>query len=58
MRKYGMLVTLLVLSLMGTTPAMTADYDLVINNGRIIDPGTRYDAVANVGIKDGRIAVI
>ena len=39
-------------------PAVAADYDLVINNGRVMDPETKYDAVANVGVKDGRIAVI
>jgi N-acyl-D-glutamate deacylase len=38
--------------------AMAADYDLVIIDGRVIDPETMYDAVANVGIKDGRIATI
>ena len=39
-------------------PAFAADYDLVINNGRVMDPETMYDDVANVGVKDGRIAVI
>ena len=39
-------------------PAMAADYDLVINNGRVMDPETMYDSVANVGIRDGRIAAI
>ena len=34
------------------------DFDLVILNGRVMDPETRHDAVANVGVKDGRIAVI
>jgi len=38
--------------------AHAADYDLVINGGRVMDPETKYDAVANVGIKGGRIAVI
>jgi len=38
--------------------AMAADYDLVINNGRVMDPETMYDAIANIGIKDGKIAVI
>lgn len=33
-------------------------YDLVINNGRVIDPESNLDAVRNVGIKDGKIAVI
>lgn len=40
------------------TPALSADYDLVINNGRVMDPETMHDAVANVGIKGGKIAVI
>ena len=35
-----------------------AEYDLVIQGGRVIDPETRLDAVRNVGIKDGRIAAI
>ncbi len=39
-------------------PALAVDYDLVINNGRVIDPETLFDDVANVGIKDGRIAEI
>jgi len=34
------------------------DYDIVIKNGRVMDPETLYDDVANVGIKDGRIAII
>jgi len=41
-----------------STAAMAKDYDLVILGGRVMDPETSYDAVANVGIKDGRIAVI
>lgn len=41
-----------------TVPVYAADYDLVINGGRVMDPETNYDAVANVGIKDGRIAAI
>ena len=39
-------------------PAHAADYDLVILNGRVMDPETRLDAVRNVGVKDGKIAVI
>ncbi len=41
-----------------SSTAMAKDYDLVILGGRVMDPETSYDAVANVGIKDGRIAVI
>jgi len=40
------------------TYAAGADYDLVIKNGRVMDPETNFDAVANVGIKGGRIAAI
>jgi N-acyl-D-amino-acid deacylase len=39
-------------------PVMSADYDLVILNGRVMDPETMLDAKLNVGVKDGRIAVI
>lgn len=39
-------------------PANTETYDIVINNGRVIDPETGLDAVRNVGIKDGKIATI
>ena len=34
------------------------DYDLVILNGRVMDPQTQLDAVRNVGIKDGKIVSI
>ena len=34
------------------------DLDVVILNGRVMDPETDFDAVRNVGVKDGRIAVI
>jgi hypothetical protein len=33
-------------------------YDTVILGGRVMDPETGFDAVANVGIRDGRIASI
>lgn len=39
-------------------PVIAADYDLVINNGRVMDPETNLDSIRNVGIKEGRIAVI
>jgi N-acyl-D-glutamate deacylase len=58
MRTFGACFILLALILMSVLPAMAADYDLVINNGRVMDPETMYDDVANVGVKDGRIAVI
>jgi hypothetical protein len=46
--------------LLGLIACSTAaqDYDLVILNGRVMDPETEFDAVRNVGIKDGRIVAI
>ena len=41
----------------GCAPAQD-NLDLVIKNGRVMDPETTFDSVANVGVKDGRIAVI
>jgi N-acyl-D-glutamate deacylase len=41
-----------------TELAAAQDFDLVILNGRAMDPETKYDDIANVGVKDGRIAVI
>jgi len=38
-------------------PANT-EFDLVILNGRVMDPETEFDAVRNVGIKDGIIGII
>ena len=38
--------------------ASAQKYDLVINNGPVMDPETRYDGIANVGIKNGRITAI
>ena len=38
--------------------ASAQDYDVVILNGRVMDPETGFDAVRNVGIKGGRIAII
>mmetsp|Transcript_16075 Transcript_16075/g.29848 ORF Transcript_16075/g.29848 Transcript_16075/m.29848 type:complete len:111 (-) Transcript_16075:1399-1731(-) len=37
---------------------MSTSYDLVILNGRVMDPETLFDAIANVGINGGRIAKI
>jgi len=44
--------------LLCTPVTFAADYDLVIQGGRVMDPETMYDGIANVGIKDGKIAAI
>ena len=48
----------LLMSVIWAVPTFAQDYDLVINNGRVIDPETLFDDIANVGIKDGRIVAI
>jgi len=53
-----MLIATAAISLCLSFSAAAKEYDLVILNGRVMDPETEYDAVANVGIKDGRIAEI
>jgi len=47
------------LSLTLYVPQLQAqDYDIVILNGRVMDPETKFDGVRNVGIKDGKIVTI
>jgi hypothetical protein len=43
---------------LGGLPAQAQDYDLVILNGRVMDPESNLDAVRNVGVKDGKIAAV
>ena len=38
--------------------AQTPTYDVVITNGRVMDPESNLDAVRAIGIRDGRIAAI
>jgi N-acyl-D-aspartate/D-glutamate deacylase len=40
------------------TPTQAAVYDVVVLNGRVIDPESNLDAVRNIGISRGRIEVI
>lgn len=40
------------------TPALAADCDVALLNGRVMDPETRFDGVRNVCIKGDRIATI
>ena len=37
---------------------LSTQFDLAINNGRVMDPETGLDAIRNVGVKDGKIAII
>ncbi|MEH6637529.1 MAG: hypothetical protein V7700_18570, partial [Halioglobus sp.] len=51
-------ITSLIFTVSVSGQALAVDYDLVILNGRVMDPESKLDAVRNVGIKDGKIAVI
>lgn len=53
----GMLAIALFCVVMSTL-AHAQDDDLAISNGRVMDPETEYDAIANVGNKAGRNVVI
>jgi N-acyl-D-glutamate deacylase len=58
-RLRNLTVTLIVIfSGFAVFSAQAQDYDLVILNGRVMDPESGLDAVRNVGIKDGKIAVV
>ncbi|MDG0968315.1 MAG: amidohydrolase family protein [Porticoccaceae bacterium] len=51
------------LALFGVTlflakPLCAAEFDLVISNGRVIDPETHFDNIRHVGISDGVIKAI
>ena len=58
MKRLGVLLSLLALNLIMGLPAVATDYDVVINNGRVMDPETMFDDIANVGITKGRIVAI
>jgi N-acyl-D-aspartate/D-glutamate deacylase len=53
--------TLLLLALLGgcqIEPGPISAYDLVIENGRVMDPETGLDAVRNIGISRGTIQIV
>ena len=41
-----------------TKVSAATEFDLVILNGRVMDPETEFDAIRNVGILDGKIVLI
>jgi len=58
MFKRFLFVGSLILNVLAASTLFAQDYDLVITGGRVMDPETLYDDIANVGIKDGRIVTI
>ncbi|MCP4256197.1 MAG: amidohydrolase family protein [Planctomycetes bacterium] len=57
MKKFISTLTIAMILLLFAS-AHAKEYDIVINNGRVMDPETMLDTVRNVGIKDGRIVTI
>jgi N-acyl-D-aspartate/D-glutamate deacylase len=56
---FGMLAFLGMILAHGANPATAnQDYDIVILNGRVMDPETGMDSIRNVGISGGKIAAI
>jgi N-acyl-D-glutamate deacylase len=61
MKIYRNLTGLLILILgacVAASSSMASDFDVVILDGRVMDPESGHDAVANVGIRDGEIVTI
>jgi len=44
--------------LAGLAPLHAADFDLALHNGRVMNPANGLDSVRDLGIRDGRIAVL
>ncbi len=57
MRRFAMLTFVLLVPLAGVR-GQQPQYDVVIANGRVIDPESRLDATRFVGIHDGKIQAI
>jgi N-acyl-D-glutamate deacylase len=54
-----MKLTLVVLVALVFAPVTWAqDYDIALNNGRVLDPETGLDAIRHVGIRNGRIEAV
>ena len=55
----GLFVSLAIMAMLLITSAVSAEeYDLVISNGRVMNPANGLDSVRNIGIRDGRIAAL
>jgi N-acyl-D-amino-acid deacylase len=57
-RFLAFLCLILGMTLVFQVTAQASIYDLVILNGRVMDPETGFDGVRNVGITDGKIITI
>ena len=55
---FSLLMTPAPFQFSGIASSAATDYDVVILNGRVIDPESRLDAVRNIGINQGTIRAI
>lgn len=58
MKKLIFIFICLVVGIIALPSAMASTYDLVILHGRVMDPETKYDQIANVGLVGNKIAII
>jgi N-acyl-D-aspartate/D-glutamate deacylase len=58
MKRRDFLTSAIALGATARLGAQPAALDLVISRGRVIDPSTRFDAIADVGIRAGRVVAI
>ena len=52
------MIAVIAFALLAPLAAGAGDYDLVILNGRVMDPESGLDEVRNVGVKDGKITAV
>jgi hypothetical protein len=57
-RSTAILLAFILANIPSTQGVATESYDLVILNGRVMDPESGLDAVRNVAVKDGRVIEI
>jgi hypothetical protein len=57
-RSFSLAVLLAALIPVAQSPAQSPTYDIVIANGRVIDPESGLDAIRWVGINGNKIAAI
>jgi N-acyl-D-aspartate/D-glutamate deacylase len=58
MRAPRFLLALCLLAFCACSSVLAEEYDLVLANGRVMDPESGLDAVRNLGIRNGRIAAV
>src|SRR6266487_7118669 len=58
MRRYSLMFFALLVAGARLAPSQAVAYDVVIANGRVMDPEASLDAVRFIGIRGGKIAAI